>query len=141
MFSQHYILNTDGTRASVDETQLQPDSSTVTSDTAWTYDALGRLLGEVYTSSAAGQNYTDAFAYDLASNRMSKAHTGPGGGASETITYSYNGDDQLTSESSTVNGSTTYGYDPNGSQTSSTHGPRRVSGTHVESCLIRCQEP
>jgi len=35
---------------------LQPDESTVTTSTAWTYDADGRLTGEAVTSSIASQS-------------------------------------------------------------------------------------
>lgn len=130
LFSQSYILNHDGTRASVDEEQLQPDDTTITRSTAWTYDALQRLTGEVLTSSVSSEEYSDTFAYDLASNRASKAHVGPGGGASETDIYVYNSRDELTAEGPDTNSdgvpdaatATTYTYDDNGSQTSSTHG-------------------
>jgi len=90
-----HVLNHDGTRASSHEQQLQADNSTVvTTDTSWTYDALQRLAGEAVTSTATGQSYSDVFAYDVQSNRTGKAHTGPGGGADETTAYTYNGNDE-----------------------------------------------
>ena len=40
----------------------------------------------------------------------------------DTVTYVYNGDDELTSQSSVLNGTTTLTYDANGSQLTSTNG-------------------
>ena len=122
LFSEQFTLNDNGTRASASESQLQAGGSTVTTGTTWTYDALQRLVGEAVTSSASGQSYSDVYTFDLASNRMSKAHTGPGGGANETITYAYNGDNELTSQTSGLSGTTTNSYDLNGSLTTSTIG-------------------
>jgi YD repeat-containing protein len=117
LFSQHYILNDDGTRASDTETELQSDGSTETISSSWSYDALDRLTGETLTNSASGQSFSDSYTYDLVGNRLTKTHIGPGGGESDTITSTYNGDDQLTSEVSTLNGETDFTYDANGSQT------------------------
>jgi YD repeat-containing protein len=83
---------------------------------------LQRLTSEAYTSSASGENYSDVYTFDLANNRMSKVHTGPGGGANDTITYAYNGDDELTNQTSSLSGNTTNTYDANGSLTTSTAG-------------------
>jgi uncharacterized delta-60 repeat protein len=49
LFDQSYILNDDGSRASVTETQRQTDGTYTTTETAWTYDADGRLIGETTT--------------------------------------------------------------------------------------------
>jgi uncharacterized delta-60 repeat protein len=117
LFSQHYILNDDGTRASDTESELQSDGSTETISSAWSYDALDRLTSESVTSNVSAHSFNDSYTYDLVGNRLTKTHTGPGGGASDTITSTYNGDDQLTSEVSTLNGETDFTYDANGSQT------------------------
>ena len=122
LFSQTYVLNHNGTRASTHQVQLQPNGSTVTTDTTWTYDAAQRLTGEAYTSSASGENYSDVYTFDLGNNRMSKAHTGPGGGANDTITFAYNGDDELLTQTSTLSGTTTNTYDLNGSLATSSAG-------------------
>ncbi len=122
LFSQTYVLNSDGTRASSHAVQAQPLSAgggTVTTDSAWTYDADGRLTIEAVTSSD-GQGYTTTYSYDLDNNRTLSVHTGPGDGADETITYAYNGDDELTGQTSSLSGTTTNGYDSNGSLTTST---------------------
>ncbi len=129
-FSQHYTLNVDGTRGTSAESQLQPDGSTVTTDTTWTYDADGRLVGEAVTSNVSSDEYSDAYTYDLDNNRMQQVHTGPAGGADETITYYYNGDDELTSQTSSISGTTTNVYDANGSLTSSTIGGQTTTYTY-----------
>jgi hypothetical protein len=120
LFSQTFTLNDDGTRASSHQTQLQPDGSTVTTDTTWSNDALGRLTSETLSSSDSSQDYSDQFVYDLVGNRLQSVHTGPGNGADETIDNTYNGDDQPTKEVSALSGETDLAYDPNGSLTTST---------------------
>ena len=122
LFSQTFTLHDDGTRASSDQTQLQPDGSTITTDTTWSNNALGELTSETLSSSDSSQDYTDIFKYDLVGNRLTSAHTGPGNGADENITNTYNGDDELTKEVSTLSGETDLRYDPNGSLTTSTNG-------------------
>ncbi len=124
LFSQHYVLNGDGTRASSHEVQLQSDNTTsLTIDTTWTYDADDRLIGESLSSSDATRNYTDTFAFDLVGNRITKSHDVSGTANDETTTYTYNGDDQLQTETSSLStvGTTTYTYDDNGSQHSATN--------------------
>ena len=71
---------------------------------------------------ASGLQYADSFSYDLDNNRTGSVHVGPVGGANETITYRYNGDDELKSQSSSLTGTTTNTYDANGSLTTSTVG-------------------
>jgi YD repeat-containing protein len=44
------------------------------------------------------------------------------GGVTDTTTYSYNGDNQMTQSVDSAAGTTTFGYDANGSQTSITNG-------------------
>ena len=122
LFSQTFTLNDDGTRASSDQSQLQPDGSTITTDTTWSNNALGELTSETLSSSDSSQDYTDIFKYDLVGNRLTSAHTGPGNGADENITNTYNGDDELTKEVSTLSGETDLTYDANGSLTSQTNG-------------------
>jgi YD repeat-containing protein len=119
LFSQTFTLNDDGTRASSHQTQLQANGSTTTTHTTWSNDALGRLTSEVLSSSDASQDYTDTFTYDLVGNRLTSTHTGPGAGPDENVTNTYNGDDELTKEVSSLSGETDLTYDPNGSLTSS----------------------
>ncbi len=133
LFAQQYTLNSNGTRASVHEFQLQEDGTTTRlSDTAWTYDAVNRLIGEEYSTSTYdiptqednddAWGYTETFTYDLASNRKKKIH-GEAGTTVETVTYSYNSNDELLSETSSITAnSVSYSYDANGNQTASTQG-------------------
>ena len=107
LFSDSYILNPDGTRASDSETELQPSGSTETINITWSYDALDRLLSEAVINSDSTQSYSDVYTYNLVGNRLTKTHTGPGGGASETITYLYNPRNQLSSQASSLSGTTT----------------------------------
>jgi RHS repeat-associated protein len=123
VFTQQYTLAANGRRDAVNETQYNADGSVFSSvQTNWGYDNLDRLTSEDYTSSVAGQSYADAFSYDLVGNRLTKTHDTSGN--DESIAYTYNNDDQLLTETGTLNGSpeyaTTYGYDANGSLTSKT---------------------
>jgi YD repeat-containing protein len=128
LFAETLILNDDGSRHSAHEVQLQPDNTTsVTTDTTWAYDDDGRLTGETVTSSATGENYANVFGFDLGGNRVIQTHTGPGGGAADTVHYTYNGDDQLTVQTSTRDGETDYTYDFDGSQTDVWH---RTANAH-----------
>jgi YD repeat-containing protein len=131
LLSETYTLNDDGTRQTLHQTQLQSDNTTVvTTDTSWTYDADGRLTGEAVSSSNSAESYSDTFSYDLAGNRVKQVHSGPGDGATATTVYVYNSDDQLTAQGVDTNGdgvpdattSTTFTYDNNGSELSSTTG-------------------
>lgn len=87
----------------------------------WSYDALNRLTGEVRDEGNDGvQNggdYTDTYSYDLANNRIGKVHD-VATGTDETISYTYDADDRLMAEDSTINANDrTYAYDANGSTT------------------------
>jgi RHS repeat-associated protein len=104
-------------RTGVTEQQLEVGGSTSTTTKTWTYDNLTRLTGEAVVSSISANSYTDTYSYDLVGNRLSK--TDVVGSTTTVTTDSFNNDDQLTSESGTVNNvsswSTSFQYDPNGS--------------------------
>src|SRR5437870_5835355 len=112
-----YTLEADGLRTGVTEQQLEADSSYSTVTKTWSYDALQRLTQEAYTTtiSPSTNNYTDQYTFDLVGNRLTKTHTV--GGQTLSISYVYNNNDQLASESGSGSSSysTTYGYDTNGS--------------------------
>ncbi len=74
------------------------------------------------SNSSALTPRASASLYDLVGNRLQSVHVGPGNGVDETIANTYNGDDQLTKEVSTLSGETDLTYDANGSLTSQTNG-------------------
>jgi RHS repeat-associated protein len=115
-----YTLEADALRTGVTEQQLQTDGTYSTVTKTWTYDALQRLMQEQVVSSIAGKSYTDTYAFDLVGNRLSKTDLQ---GTTTTVVSSVSkANDEMTSDSATVNGaasySTLYGYDANGSETS-----------------------
>ena len=101
--SYAYDLLPTGRRSGVTEV-----TSNGTSRVNYTYDNLYRLTHEVRTGE---QPYDIQYAYDLNGNRVQKID------GSDTINYAYNANDQLTNETSSVNGTTVYVYDVNGSLT------------------------
>jgi hypothetical protein len=101
--SYHYTYTADNQKASVDETLRQPDNSLQSGHTDWTYDALRRLVDEVYT------NYTDstlvystAYVYDLVGNRLQKLTTNNSG--TDQANDQFNAADELFKEIGTHNG-------------------------------------
>lgn len=122
-----YTLQTDGSRTSSLEVTYG-DAGTVSSadEIDWTYDALDRLTKEIRSSvdpstvndatpAITGTEYSDAYTLDLVGNRLRKVHTDSDSTRDETITSTYNARDELTQDASTLNGTTTYTYDANGS--------------------------
>jgi RHS repeat-associated protein len=104
----------------------------------WAYDADGRLSQEkldVGNNGAGTGDYTSDYSIDLVGNRLKKTlDQGSNGSTDETITYSYNAKDQLSTESSNVNGTTQNIFDLNGSLTRTT---RTVSATTVADAIYR----
>ena len=72
------------------------------------------------TAGVAALNYTNAYVYDLNSNRVQETIKNGAGTVTDTITSSYNADNELTQSVDANNGTTTYQYDSNGSQISVT---------------------
>jgi RHS repeat-associated protein len=62
-------------------------------------------------------NYTDKYSYDLNSNRTTETIENGSGTVTDTVTSTYNADNQLTQSVDANNGTTMYQYDANGSQT------------------------
>ena len=117
-----YTYRADGLKTGATETTLLPSGATDTAMLTWTYDALDRLMQEVSTDSGnTARNYTNNYSYDLNSNRISE--TTDANGVNDTITSTYNADNELTQSVDANTGTTVYTYDPNGSQTSVTHTP------------------
>ncbi len=107
-----YTLAPNGRRTGVHEERLEADSNYSTTDIAYAYDKLNRLVSESSTSSLQSLNFTNVYTYDLVGNRLEKRSEGVSPGV---VSYSYNENDQLLTENSSVNGQTSYSYDPNGS--------------------------
>ena len=89
----------------------------------YTYDTVNELVGEAATGGVAGGNYTNAFTYDAMGNRLKTDSVA--GSDTSNVKSSVNALNQLTSVSSTVNGSapTTSGlsYDVAGNLTDATN--------------------
>jgi RHS repeat-associated protein len=108
-----YTVASDGTRLASVETRRESGGNYSTTLIAWTNDALHRLTREASSSTVTALNFTNSYVYDLAGNRLWRTN----GATGEVITYSYNTNDQLLVESSTLSGSVTNKYDVNGSLT------------------------
>jgi RHS repeat-associated protein len=110
-----YTLHATGRRTASTEITRQDDSSYTTNNFTWSYDQMYRLVSEVRGQGSEDQ-ITDSYSYDLVGNRLSKNTESPVSGLLSSVSYSYNANDQLLQEVSTVTGTTTYSYDANGSQ-------------------------
>jgi hypothetical protein len=157
LFEQAFTLNNNGLRGSVIEKRYDGTSSTPFSKVkiTWKYDDMDRLVEETRdadsTPGDANDNfddgirdsgdYSEAFAYDLVSNRVKKtsgwdansngSFTDSGDTIDSTTLYTYNSNDQLTAEGTDANSNgvldsgeitTSYTYDANGSQLTQTQG-------------------
>jgi YD repeat-containing protein len=85
----------------------------------WTYDALNRLVKETLAASDL-DDYTHTFAYDLASNRTQQVIDSANDTLDEMIDYTHDANDRIQTETSTLAGATTYGYNAAGDRTSKT---------------------
>jgi RHS repeat-associated protein len=103
-----YTHNDNGTRARISE-----DSGRVVD---YAYDALDRLIEEAVTDAAVG-NRTTSWSYDDVGNRLTETTNSVAG--TEMVTYSYDANDRLQSETGPA-GTTTYDYDANGNLTQRT---------------------
>ncbi len=110
--SYTYTLASNGRRTGVAEQRREQDNSLSTTNIAYTFDKMNRLVNEASTSTVTALNYSNAYAYDINGNRLQKTCTT--GGATETINYTYNDNDQLTFEDSDVKVDISYQYDTNG---------------------------
>ena len=122
----------DPARRKVSETETVlnvGETSSLTSSFTWLYDDLSRLTSESFSDGVTADAYKATYSYDLAGNRyQKKSYLGANANGSTpdhtyTDTYNPNGDDQLTQEVDTlsnnsVNTTTNWVYDNNGSQTS-----------------------
>ena len=102
-----YSYRNDGLKTGATETTLLPSGATDTATLSWQYDALDRLTQEVSTDSGnTARNYTNNYSYDLNSNRISE--TTDANGVNDTITSTYNADNELTQAVDSNTGTTIY---------------------------------
>jgi RHS repeat-associated protein len=101
-----YTLRADGTDRVLAET-FWTTAGTLTNTFTWSYDSLNRLISENLTSSDTTRNYTAAYTYDLVGNRVQFQETGA---VTETVTSSYDANDRLKQELSTLGTTTIYTY-------------------------------
>ena len=115
-----YTYRSDGLKTGETDTTYNSDGTVNDTRTlSWQYDGLDRVTQETSSDTAgtAALNYTDLYQYDLNSNRTTETIENGSGTATDTITSSYNADNQLKQSVDANNGTTTYSYDSNGSQT------------------------
>jgi RHS repeat-associated protein len=99
-----YTLSPDGQRTKAIET-----TAAGSTEIAWTYDDLNRLIAEDYNAPGDVNDYSHEYVYDIVGNRLERNVLG----SDPNTTYSYNDNDQLTWETTDSN-TITYGYDDNG---------------------------
>ncbi len=122
LFQEQTYYYSNGLKENQIDTRYNTNGTTVSSTTVtWTYDNERKLLSETSatTGGPSSLNYTDAFTYDLDGNRLSEKITG-GTTGNGNIIYSYNHDDQLSTENGSYtttanNYQTIYTYYPDGS--------------------------
>ncbi|MHB1767558.1 MAG: RHS repeat domain-containing protein [Phycisphaerae bacterium] len=120
-----YTYRADGLKTGAVKYTLNANGSSDTVTLTWNYDALDRLTSETSSDTAgvAALNYTDEYQYDLDSNRTTETIENGSGTVTDTITSTYNADNQLTQSVDANSGTTVYTYDPNGSQIQTVHTP------------------
>src|SRR5208337_3110744 len=106
IFTEHYGFWDNGLKKDEIDTRYDSNGTADYVTTVnWAYDNEGKLLSEsssVTTGGPAALNYTDSFTYDLDNNRTKETITGSSdSGNNGTIAYTYNGDDQLRTETGT----------------------------------------
>jgi len=115
-----YTYDAVGNRLTAEETFDTDADGTAdqTNSFTWTYDALDRLVTETLDSSDDAFDYTDRYAFDLASNRISLEKDANGDDANDVRTnYLYDANDRLLVKTkSTADGElisrTRYEYSP-----------------------------
>lgn len=105
-----YTVAADGRRLAATETRLESGGGYSTTQIAWTYDNLRRLVREASSSTAAALNFTNSYVYDLAGNRLWKTNVTSAG--TQVTGCAYNANDQLVTD-----GAFTSFYNANGSVT------------------------
>ena len=125
--SYTYRLDITGRRTNALEILRLEDDTYLTNTLSWQYDSMYRLTNEVSALSSPSGSYSTAYSYDIAGNRLKKTRAA---GTTETTDYSYDNNDQLLQEVSSINGTSLYSYDANGSLTNKTAGASVTSYTY-----------
>ena len=121
-----YTYRADGLKTGETDTTYNSDGTVNDTRTlSWQYDGLDRVTQETSSDTAgtAALNYTDLYQYDLNSNRVKETVENASGTVTDTITSSYNANDELTQAVDANTGTTVYTYDANGSQIETQHTP------------------
>ncbi len=121
-----YAYRADGLKTGETDTTYNSDGTVNDTRTlSWQYDGLDRVTQETSSDTAgtAALNYTDLYQYDLNSNRTAETIENGSGTVTDTITSSYNANDELTQAVDANTGTTVYTYDNNGSQIETQHTP------------------
>ncbi len=115
----------DGLKTGAIKYTLNADGSSDTVTLTWNYDGLDRLTSETSSDTAgvAALNYTDEYKYDLNSNRTTETIENGSGTVTDTVTSTYNADNQLTQSVDANNGTTVFSYDLDGNQIETVHTP------------------
>lgn len=108
VFEETYVRDANGRRTRV----THSDGSSV----EYAYDAKSRLQSETYKEAGGSVVRQIGYTYDAVGNRLTLTDSGT------TITYTYNANDQLTSD-----GVSTFAYDANGNTLSRTLGGASIS--------------
>ncbi|UDQ98297.1 RHS repeat-associated core domain-containing protein [Lentisphaerota bacterium WC36G] len=111
--SFNYSLAPTGRRTAIAEQRRETSGNLSTTNIAFTYDAMNRLVAESSSSDVTSLNYSNDYVYDLNGNRLQKVSSI--NGLTETINYQYNANDKLTTEVSSDKGTISYSYNANGS--------------------------
>ncbi len=109
--SYEYALSSSGQRLSVNE-KLRSGDIFINSNIIYKYDTQNRIIEEKRTGS---NEFLTLYSYDLCGNRTKKVSNHSN--ETEYISYTYNPNDQLIAETSSLNGIINYNYDNNGSLT------------------------
>ncbi len=121
-----YSYRADGLKTGEVDTTYNSDGTVNDTRTlSWQYDGLDRVTQETSSDTAGttALNYTDLYQYDLNSNRTTETIENGSGTVTDTITSSYNANDELTQAVDANTGTTVYTYDNNGSQIETQHTP------------------
>jgi RHS repeat-associated protein len=114
-----YSAKVNGQWNTVNEALLQTNGTYVTNRLVWYYDNAGRLTNEGCSSTLSALSYTNLYVYNLVGNRLWT--TNIANAVTKVVGCSYNDNDQLLQEVTTVNGASagtfTNSYNENGSLT------------------------